>query len=243
VAAAGKPVYVEKPMALDHGECQQMIAACSTAGVPLFVAYYRRALPRFLRIKALLDSGAIGEVRAVSVELFQTVRPQYTDPDRLPWRVRPAISGGGLFLDVAVHTLDFLDYALGPIADAVGFAANQGKRYPADDIVSGVFRFASGVQGVGAWCFTSFEERDRTVIRGTLGSLAFATFGESPVEIDTAEGPRLIAIANPRHIQQPLIQTIVDALNGVGECPSTGESGARTTWVADQLLRSFREKS
>ena len=46
-AAAGKPVYVEKPMARNTAECQAMIAACHKANVPLFVAYYRRALARF----------------------------------------------------------------------------------------------------------------------------------------------------------------------------------------------------
>ena len=48
-ARAGKPIYVEKPMARTHAECQAMIAICREAGVPLYVAYYRRALPRFLK--------------------------------------------------------------------------------------------------------------------------------------------------------------------------------------------------
>src|SRR6478752_4064397 len=55
VAQAGKPVYVEKPMALDFTECQEMIAACEQAGVPLYVAYYRRGQARFLKIKELLE--------------------------------------------------------------------------------------------------------------------------------------------------------------------------------------------
>ena len=59
VARAGKPVYVEKPMALNAAECQEMIDACHSAGVPLFVAYYRRALPRFVKVKELVDSGVI----------------------------------------------------------------------------------------------------------------------------------------------------------------------------------------
>lgn len=49
VAAAGKPVYVEKPMALNAQECREMVEACRSAGVPLFVAYYRRAQPQIGR--------------------------------------------------------------------------------------------------------------------------------------------------------------------------------------------------
>ena len=51
-------------------------------------------------------------------------------------------------------------------------------------------------------------------------------------EGETTEYP----IPNPPHVQQPLIQTVVDHLNGVGDCPSTGESGMRTTWVMEQIL-------
>ncbi len=61
-AQAGKPVYVEKPMSLSSVDCQEMIAACQSAGVPLFVAY-SRALRVFLKVKELLESGAIGQVR------------------------------------------------------------------------------------------------------------------------------------------------------------------------------------
>ena len=55
VARAGKPAYVEKPMALNYSECLAMIQAFEQAGVPLFTAFYRRALPRFLKIKSMLD--------------------------------------------------------------------------------------------------------------------------------------------------------------------------------------------
>lgn len=60
---AGKPVYVEKPMAMNHAECLEMIAAAEKAGQKLFVAYYRRALPYFLKVKELLDGGSVGQPR------------------------------------------------------------------------------------------------------------------------------------------------------------------------------------
>jgi predicted dehydrogenase len=235
-AQAGKPVYVEKPMALNFNECQEMIDACRAAGVSLFVAYYRRSLARFLKIKELLDSGAIGAVRFVSIALYQQVRPQELNTSDLPWRVLPQLAGGGLFVDLAAHQLDFLDFVLGPITAAHGFAGNQAGHYPAEDVVTGTFRFESGVQGTGNWCFTAFEAVDRTEIVGSKGRITYSTFGSEPVLLTTSEGNTEFAIDYPPHIQQPLIQTVVDDLLGVGHCPSRGESGARTTWVMDEML-------
>src|SRR4030095_5976990 len=74
-AEAGKPVYVEKPMAVNFEECQAMISAFEVTQIPLFVAYYRRALQRFLKIKELVNSGVIGEVRFVSITLYQPLIP------------------------------------------------------------------------------------------------------------------------------------------------------------------------
>ena len=236
-ARAGKPVYVEKPMALNFEECQTMVAACRAARVPLFVAYYRRALARFLKIKELIDAQAIGQPRFVTLTLCQPLAPEDLNPQALPWRVLPELAGGGRFLDLASHMLDFLDYLLGPIRSVQGFASNQAQRYPAEDIVTGSFVFASGVHGMGTWCFAGFDRSDHTEIVGTEGKLAYSTFNAQPIVLTTAKGVTEFSYDYPPHIQQPLIQTIVGQLNGVGTCPSIGESGARTSWVMDQMLR------
>ena len=125
-----------------------MIDACRRAGVPLFVAYYRRALPAFLKVQSLVEEGAIGAVRFASIALCQ---PASEDPDDLPWRVVPEISGGGYFFDLASHQLDFLDFLLGPIAHASGHATNQAGLYRAEDAVTASFAFESGALGAGVW--------------------------------------------------------------------------------------------
>jgi predicted dehydrogenase len=240
VAQAGKPVYVEKPMAMNSEECQTMIDVCKKAGVPLFVAYYRRALERFLKIKELIDSGIIGDVRFVNILFFQ---PNSIDPEKeLPWRVRPEIAGGGLFVDFASHMLDFLDYILSPITSVQGIASNQLSLYPVEDIVSGAFRFQSGVQGIGTWCFSSFRKNDNTEIIGSKGKISFSTFDAQPIKLTTLNGETEYAVVYPQHIQQPLIQHIVNDLIGIGHCPSTGETAIRTTWVMDQLLKQYYKK-
>ncbi len=236
-AQAGKPVYVEKPMALNFQECRQMIDACQSAGVPLFVAYYRRALARFLKIKQLLETGAIGEPRFVNLTLYQPIAPDERAPQTLPWRVIPELAGGGRFVDLASHMLDFLDDLLGPIRIVQGFASNQAQLYPAEDIVTGTWMFETGVHGVGTWCFTGFDRCDHTEIIGSAGKLTYSTFDTQPLILTTPKGRTEFAYDYPAHIQQPLIQSIVDALNGIGTCPSSGETAARTSWVMDEMLK------
>jgi len=241
-AQAGKPVYVEKPMARTHAECHQMIEACQKAGLPLFVAYYRRRLPAFLKVKDLIDSGAIGEMRCVSLKLLHPPSPNDLDKGNLPWRVRPEISGGGYFVDLGSHQFDLLDFLLGPITRVQGHATNLAGLYSAEDTVSASFSFESGVVGTGLWSFVASQvaQTDLTEITGSKGKVSYSTFAKAAVRLETDRGVEEFNLPNPEHIQQPLIQTVVDELRGKGRCPSTAETGARTSWVIDEVLREWR---
>ncbi|WP_262378771.1 Gfo/Idh/MocA family protein [Luteimonas viscosa] len=237
---AGKPAYVEKPMALDATECEAMLEASRATGMPLFVAYYRRALPRFLKVRELLQAGAIGTPRHVRIALHRTLDTRYADGASLPWRVRPEIAGGGLFVDLGSHTLDLLDFLFGPMVEVGGQARSVSGAYPAEDTVAMSFEFANGVRGEGDWCFCSDARRDVVEITGERGRLAFATFDEVPIVLEADGREQRFEIPNPRHIQLPLVETLVAQLRGEGRCPSTGESAARTTRVIDAVLRDFR---
>jgi predicted dehydrogenase len=238
-AKAGKPVYVEKPMALNEAECIAMLQACEEAKVPLFVAYYRRALPRFIQIKHWVENGAIGEIRHVNVIHYSPPAPDEL-AGKSSWRVQPDISGGGKFMDVGSHTLDILDYILGPIESAAGTAANQSGLYATDDIVSAQFIFASGAHGTGVWCFSAYEQHEMNEIVGSKGKIRFSTFGTEPVLLALETGATdEFSFEPPQHIQQPLIQTIVDELTSRGVCPSTGASAARTSRVMNQIRNGY----
>lgn len=236
---AGKPVYVEKPMARTSDECEAMLAASRAAGLPLFVAYYRRALPRFLKVRELLLAGAIGEPRRVRTVLHRVLDPAWGSAPELPWRVRPEVSGGGLFVDLGSHTLDLLDFLLGPLEAVDGQARSVSGAYPAEDQVR--MRFAcGGVAGDGEWDFCSDARRDLVEIEGDAGRLRFASFDEQPVVLENAAGRRRFDIAHPPHIQRPLVETVLAQLRGQGACPSTGESALRTSRVIDAVLRDYR---
>ena len=243
-AQAGKIVYVEKPMARSHAECVMMIEACKNANVPLFVAFYRRSLPNFLKIKELLENKVIGEVRFVNVciqkPLYPDIISQSTNPNN--WRTDPDMAGGGYFYDLACHQLDILDFLFGPIIQAQGFSKNQGGIYAADDLVIGNFVFESGVVGSGLWSFAANTESEKeiTTIVGSKGQISFPFFGDHSVILQVeGQSSQRFEFDIPRNIQQPFIQTIIDELNGLGQSPSKGESAARTNWVMEQLCQNL----
>lgn len=240
-AASGKAIYVEKPMAMNHEACKTMMEVCEKNRVPMFVAYYRRALPNFLKVKDLLAKGVIGDIRYVDVQINKSIEPDILQGivHEDNWRVNPEVSGGGYFHDLACHQLDLLDFLLGPIKKAQGYSKNQAGFYKADDMTIANFTFESGVLGRGVWCFNSTKsaEIELTTIVGSRGKIEFDCFSEFGVHLAVDGQPvENLNFEMPNHIQQPLIQSIVNQLTGHGDCASTGESGARTAWVMDQII-------
>ena len=234
--AAGKPCYVEKPMTRNKTEAEAMVAAFRKAGVPLFVAYYRRGLPRFLKTKDLLANGAIGTPTGVS---YRFESPAHKRLGKLPWRLNAEDSGGGLFMDVGCHTLDIIDFIVGPLSTVQGRAANVASDQAVEDAVALTFTMESGGLGTASWNFSSAQSEDTIVFSGTEGRITVSTFGQEPVRLERGKDTELFALPNPVHIQQPLIETIVNQLRGMGSCPSTGETALRTTRMMDTTLEAY----
>ncbi len=237
---AGKAVYVEKPMARNAAECEAMNQISRETGVPLFVAYYRRALPYFLKLKELVEQKVVGDIRLVTVQIhYQPYAEEVGENAQPRWRVNPQISGGGHFHDLASHQFDFLEYLLGPIKSAQGISRNQAGLYEADDIVVANFEFESGILGTGSWCYTLNREQrlDEGQIIGSKGKIIFSFFEKFHIKVLTAEGEEEYYLPYPEHVQQPLIETIVQELRGEGTCPSTGETGARANALMDQITK------
>ena len=240
-ANTSKAVYVEKPMANSYAECLAMIDACMQANVPLFVAYYRRTLEGFVKVKELIQKGFIGDVRCVNIEMLQPLQPELIANSDTNWRVNPDIAGGGYFHDLASHQLDFLDFLFGPISVAKGITMNQTGVYAADDIVTASFQFESGIIGSGCWCFSthSDSETDFTKIVGSKGEISFNTFGNPMIiHLKSEEyGAIEFSYNHEQPIQKNLVQQIVDDLRGICPCPNTGISASRTNWVMDEITK------
>lgn len=239
---AGKPVYVEKPLAASYEDCARVNYVSEQTGQPCFVAYYRRYLPYFQRVKQIVDDGIVGRVLNVQIRFAWPPRPlDYAHPENLPWRLQPDIAGGGYFYDLAPHQLDLLQHMFGVIVEAQGICANRGQLYSAEDSVSAVFKFESGVPGSGSWCFVAHESAraDRILIIGEQGSLSFSVFNYAPIVLHTSSGEQRIEVPNPDYVQYPLIKNVIEHLQGLALCECTSVSATPTNWALDRILGKY----
>ncbi|MDH8701429.1 1,5-anhydro-D-fructose reductase (1,5-anhydro-D-mannitol-forming) [Dysgonomonadaceae bacterium PH5-43] len=236
---AGKPVYVEKPMATTYEECKLMIEASKKYNQKLFVAYYRRRLPYFLKIKEILDSGVIGKVQVVKGEYFRQPSPSDLKKETQNWRLNKSVSGGGYIYDVGSHTIDILMFLLGNIVHAKGITTNVSGLYEVEDTVSASFLFESGAVGSAIWSYASSalqQRKDILVIIGEKGSIEFSTFAFTDIILKTENNEETFDISPPQHIQSHLIQSIIDELNNKGKAPSTGETAALTNKIIEEII-------
>ena len=236
---AGKPVYIEKPMAQSYEECMRINRVSRETGVPCFVAYYRRYLPYFDKVREL--TGRIGKLLNVQIRFSQPPKELDYNSTNLPWRVIPDISGGGYFYDLAPHQIDMIQELCGCIIDAYGVCSNRAGLYQAEDTVSACFKFETGLVGSGSWCFVADEsaKEDRIEIVGDKGKLCFSIFTFQPIALHDANGRHEYDVPNPEHVQFPLVQAVVDHLNGKSVCSCDGISATPTNWVMDRILGKF----
>ncbi|MBP5257842.1 MAG: Gfo/Idh/MocA family oxidoreductase [Prevotella sp.] len=239
---AGKPVYVEKPLAANYEDCVRINRISSMTGMPCFVAYYRRYLPYFRKVKDIIDGGVIGKVLNVQIRFSKPPGDFDTASDGvLPWRLQSHISGGGLFYDLAPHQLDLLQHLLGVITRAHGYCANRGGLYTVADTVSASFEFEGGLPGSGSWCFVSHESArdDRIELIGDKGMLTFSVYSYDPIKVYTSDGVTKLSVDNPPYVQLPIIKSVIEHLQGIGVCTCTSISATPVNWVMDRILGKF----
>jgi len=237
---AGKPVYIEKPMALNFASANMIAKVAEEKGVKVSVAHYRRGQPLFNKVKQLLKENIIGNVRFARLEFYKKQLPlEALNVPKVAWRVNPVIAGGGLFHDIAPHQLDLMYWFFGDIEKASGIAGNQSKLYEADDIVSGNILFKSGVIFNGLWCFNiaAENEKDLCEIQGPEGKMRFPIFEHKKIEIIKNGKTENILFEPLQHVQQPLIQKIVDYFLDNGPNPCSAEDGAKVMQLLDDFTR------
>mgnify|MGYP003286358265 CR=1 FL=1 len=237
--AAGKPVYVEKPMALNATAAQNIMEAADQHNVKLSVAHYRRQQPYYKKIKELLDSKSIGDVLWVNLRFLQPHKKVALGINN-PWRIDPAKSGGGLFHDLAPHQLDLMVFFFGAPQEAKGIAYNKGGHYQADDVVSGTALLSNEILFNGFWHFDAppHAATDVCEIIGTKGRLLFSVFGPQVVHLTVEDKSETLNFEPPQHVQQPMIEQVAAYFRGQAENPCSAADGVQVM----QWMEAFTKK-
>ncbi len=235
VAKAGKPCCIEKPMASNYEESLAILNTFENNGLPLFIAHYRRSLPRFRKVKEWLDSGLIGKVRHIRWHLSKP--PNEMDLNgQYNWRTDPKVAMGGYFDDLASHGLDLFSFFFGKVSKTNSIAANQMDLYKAFDAITANWLYECGITAEGSWNFGTHGREDSVEIYGAEGKILFSIFGETPLRLESKTRNESLEIENPIHIQQYHVENIKKHLFGEMRHPSLGEDGLHVSWIMDRIL-------
>ncbi len=231
----GKIPYIEKPVAINYSECLEIKELAEKKNIPAYVAFYRRGMEKFLKIKELVEAGEIGDVRAVSLMHTMPVEDSELDRNNLPWRLIKDISGGGKFLDMDVHILDVLELILGEMEDAKGFYDTLGGYYEVDDTVVASFKFKNGVVGSGVWSYVADKIVDRVEIIGSSGRIVFAGLPADKFTVDKDGVKEEFYFETPEHVAMPYQQAVVNELLGIKNSEASFEQAINLVKMTDKI--------
>ena len=235
---AGKAVYLEKPFARNYTEAKQLTEAFEEAGVPLYIGHYRRALPRFLKIREMLKSNIIGDVTDIDFYLNRIFSQKEADNS---WLYNPVLSGGGKYYDIAPHTVDIIQFLFGNITEVQGSARNLGVGCPLENVVEMTFVTEKGVNGIARFCCVADEKSDRMHVTGTKGTMEFSVHGKTDVIVKDENGTILeqFDLPDPKAVEESMVQSVVEDLLGISKCESKAKDVLVTYKIIDEVLNEF----
>lgn len=168
-AQAGKHVITEKPMATTRSAVDQMIAAANDAGVTLAVIFQYRFSRETLLLKRAIEAGLLGRPILGNAFVHWRRTPEYYAASG-GWRGTWALDGGGALMNQSIHTIDLLQWFIGPATGVSGFATALTHTIETEDTACAAVSFANGALGVIQG--TTSSDRDwptRVEIVGTAG--------------------------------------------------------------------------
>ncbi|HEX6441221.1 MAG TPA: Gfo/Idh/MocA family oxidoreductase [Stellaceae bacterium] len=141
-AAAGKPVFMEKPFTLDRKSASRALDAVARSGVVLGVAYPRRFHPGMRELKARIDDGRLGAIAHCSAEQNA---PAGLFMDPASWRAEASEAPAGAMTALGVHNLDAIIHLFGRIDEVYATSLRRAIKYEAEDTTSVMLQMANGM--------------------------------------------------------------------------------------------------
>ncbi len=226
----GKHVYLEKPMVLNTNEAKVLAEAVKSNNGKLTVAHYRRYLPVYKKVKQLIESNAIGKITQANIEIAQSKQAALIVKTDDNWRTNPEISGGGYFHDIAPHQIDLMYYYFGEIEFSKGINVQENKK--SNTLVQGSIQFKNGVTFKGNWDFNAKKDKDSCIIKGENGTISFS-FYNANIKVLASGKESQFQFETPKHVQQPMIQEVVNYFLETRTNPCSVTDGLIITEIMD----------
>jgi UDP-N-acetyl-2-amino-2-deoxyglucuronate dehydrogenase len=258
IAAAerGLHVLVEKPLDISIERADRLIAAAARARVKLGVFFQDRLKPDVVRMKEIVDAGALGNPILASGHVKWYRPPQYYGDSR--WRGTFALDGGGALINQAIHTVDLLLHLFGPIVNVDARTATRLHDIEVEDTVVATLQFANGALGVFEASTAVFPGYGRRVeLTGSNGTLILEHDRLTGIDLSagsgftqSAPGPQSQNTAPPISASSPTVadatphQRILEDFIRAIETDATpacdGREGRRSVAVVEAIYASAR---
>ncbi|GHB73982.1 Gfo/Idh/MocA family protein [Persicitalea jodogahamensis] len=238
VAAAGKHVICEKPMADTAANARKMIAACEKAGVKLLIGYRLHFEPYTRKVIEMIQAGEMGKLNYI--DNYQGFK--IGDPTQ--WRLKKSLAGGGALMDVGIYCLNAARYLSNE--EPIWVTAQETKTDPVkfaevDETIQFQLGFPSGLV---ASCATSYNIRfERLYAQGDKGFAELSpAYGYGPIKGRTHKGPLDEPVVTHQTAQMDGMADII-LNNKTIDPPVDGQEGLKDMIVLDAIYESIRKGS
>ncbi|MBQ8432020.1 MAG: Gfo/Idh/MocA family oxidoreductase [Clostridia bacterium] len=255
---AGKPVNLEKPLAMSYGEALQILEAEKQSPAFGMTCFSYRFKPAVRFAKHLVDSGAIGRIVGLNVAYLKS--SAFWEGRRLEWRFVKEYAASGVIGDLGVHLIDLAQLLAGNITELCAtqnIVVTERKRLDSeesapvetDDQCSFIAKFANGADGSFhiTRCAIGHANTIRYDVYGNKGSLSFGLNNPTVLGVCQGEGDpkdlRLETVEVPKEFYLEQERAFVDAMKGKRDpLFPTLAHGAQGQQVVDAILQSAAER-
>ena len=234
-AEAGKHVLCEKPLAMNPGECDRMMAACHANKVTLGVAYYRHFYPVIERTKEIIQSGEIGEPVLAQINAFEYFNPEADNPRH--WLLEKNRSGGGPMFDFGCHRIEVLVNILGPITKVKAITSNVLFGREVEDTATALFQFERGTSGVLSISHAAREAQDTLEIFGSRGSIRVPVLNKGTMQVTSDAGERIETHPPDANLHAPLIRDFTEAVMNDRAPAVGGDVGRMVATIEEEIYQ------
>ena len=237
-ARAGKHVLCEKPLALTEAEGREMVDAFRGTNLVFRVGFQIRFEEILQRVRAIVQSGTLGDLRSISFERAAPVGPKGA------WRSDPR--QGGILFDVAVHLLDLIPWLTGlQYREICGYSNPDRREGKPDDTIVIASQLTGGCHAVIRASREIPHAENNLVIQGTRGSVVTSALrwsDEYVLTIKGADGVREERFA-PTPIYQREVEAFVGEIRGTRSVLPDGEGGVAMIRLANAVFDAINRRT